>query len=111
MLSRRRFLGTVSVSLISVPRVVEAQQKNRAPTIGILSPAVTAYGPVTEAFEGTLHRLGWGKDQTVRAMARRSHSPSRCGADQTPIVQEGRLGALGTPRRGGVGWERWDKWD
>ena len=51
MLNRRRFLSTVSVSLLAAPRAVEGQQAGKVWRIGVLR-----IGPATEASTGTLRQ-------------------------------------------------------
>ena len=69
VMDRRAFLAAAA-ALLAAPLTVEAQQTSRVPTIGMLSAALAGRNPITEAFGGTLHRLGWVRGQTVKVEAR-----------------------------------------
>jgi putative ABC transport system substrate-binding protein len=68
MLNRRRFLGTLSVSLLAAPVVVEAQQTATMRRIGLLFPTSLS-DPRTarfvEAFRQGLRELGYAEGQNV----------------------------------------------
>src|SRR5262249_17942282 len=67
MVSRRRFLHSVTVSVLAAPLVGEAQQAGKVYQIGYLSAGIRAGGPSFQLFERALHERGWvtGKNLVV----------------------------------------------
>jgi len=67
MLNRRRFLGTLSASLLVAPLSAEAEQP-KAPRIGFLlmgSPQTAGLTSAFDAFRDGLHELGWIENQNI----------------------------------------------
>ena len=60
MLTRRRFLGTLSASLLAAPLVAEAQQAGRVARVGVLGSSTEAtFAENVVVFRKTLQDLGW----------------------------------------------------
>jgi len=69
-MDRRGFLAGC-VALLAAPLGAEAQQAGRVARVGYFSPAVPP-NPVDTAFEQSLQRLGWLKDQNIKIEYRHS---------------------------------------
>jgi len=66
MLSRRGFLRTLSMSVLTVPLLAEAQPAGKVPRIGfLLGPAPDEGGPYVEAFRQGLRELGYVEGQNI----------------------------------------------
>jgi ABC-type uncharacterized transport system substrate-binding protein len=67
MLNRRRFLQTVSASLLAAPLVAQAQQAAKVPRVGYLlhPPLETTPSPERQAFLQGLHDLGYVEGRTI----------------------------------------------
>jgi putative tryptophan/tyrosine transport system substrate-binding protein len=66
MMNRRRFLGTVSASLLAAPILAESQS-TKVPRIGLLSPAraAAASGSPYDAFREGLRELGYVEGKNI----------------------------------------------
>ena len=66
MLSRRRFLSTLSVSLFAAPRVADAQQAGKIARVGVLAPSTAAaFAGYVDVFRKALHELGWVEGRSL----------------------------------------------
>jgi putative ABC transport system substrate-binding protein len=68
VITRRRFLGSLTGALLAAPLAAEAQQAGKVPRIGVLSPgnsARAARNPRMQAFYQALRDLGWVEGQNV----------------------------------------------
>jgi ABC-type sugar transport system substrate-binding protein len=59
MMNRRRFLRTVSVSLLAAPLAAQAQQAGKVYNIGFLGLGSSFAGPNRTAFDRGLQEHGW----------------------------------------------------
>ena len=64
MMNRRRFLSTVSASLLAAPLAAEAQRA-RVPQVGVLSPGAPGASPLLAAFQRGLRDLGYIEGQNI----------------------------------------------
>src|SRR5262245_47653541 len=67
-MNRRAFVTGLG-AVLAAPLGAEAQQIERLPRVGYLSP-VTGHNPVEEAFERSLQELGWIKGRNIRIESR-----------------------------------------
>ena len=66
MMNRRRFLRTLSASLLAVPLAAEAQQAGKVPRIGVLGESSPSdRPPLLDAFRQRLRELGWVEGQNI----------------------------------------------
>ena len=65
MMNRRRFLRTVSVSLLVAPLAAQAQQAGKVYNIGFLGLGSSFAGPNRTAFDRGLQEHGWIEGQNV----------------------------------------------
>ena len=66
MTNRRRFLCTVTVSLLAAPLAAEAQQAGKVPRIGFLGvTSASDRPPLLDAFRQGLRELGWVEGQNI----------------------------------------------
>lgn len=69
MLTRRRFLGTVSASLLTAPVVAEAQPAGKPRRIGVFAPGSASrsdqFPDLVKAFREGLSDLGWIDGQNI----------------------------------------------
>jgi putative ABC transport system substrate-binding protein len=63
MMDRRTFLNTLTLSILSAPLAIEAQQPTKVPRIGVLWPV--SDDPVLEGFRQGLRDLGYVEDQNI----------------------------------------------
>ena len=69
MLSRRRFLQSVSASVFAAPRAAEAQVPGKGARIGTLSLG-SVRGPFTDSFKQGLRELGYIEGQNISIVSR-----------------------------------------
>ena len=66
MMNRRRFLRTLSASLLAAPLAADAQQAGKVPRIGFLSLTSPSDRPsLLDAFRQRLRELGWVEGQNI----------------------------------------------
>ena len=66
MMNRRRFLRTLSASLLAAPLAADAQQAGKVPRIGFLSlTSPSDRPPLLDAFRQRLRELGWVEGQNI----------------------------------------------
>ena len=66
MLSRRRFLGSLSAGLLTAPLVVEAQQGGKIPVIGLLdATSLSARAELVGAFRQGLREVGYVEGRNI----------------------------------------------
>src|SRR5713226_2836934 len=65
MMERRRFLGTLGLSVLAAPLAAEGQQAGKVYRIGFISASSPKVDPNWEAFVGKLRELGYVPGQNV----------------------------------------------
>src|SRR6266851_2239607 len=105
MLNRRRFLRTVSVSLLAAPLVGGAQAPGKVAKIGVLDQPTLTGDPYVrmlwEAFTGGLRDQGWIENRNVvferRSVAEGPDRYSRPVADLVALQPDVIVTGLGEP--------------
>ena len=86
---RRDFIKGIVGSAVAWPLAARAQQTGKLPTIGILGPSSSVWGPWTAAFIGRLRELNWVEGRTIRFEYRWDEGhPERVKANAAALIRQ-----------------------
>jgi putative ABC transport system substrate-binding protein len=86
---RREFIRLFGSAGVAWPLAARAQQTGKLPTIGILGPSSSVWGPWTAAFMGRLRELNWVEGRTVRFEYRWDEGhPERVKANAAELIRQ-----------------------
>ena len=88
-IGRRQFISALGGTAFAWPLAARAQQPNKLPTIGLLTPDASSWGGWNAAFAGRLSELGWIEGRTVAIEHRWSEGrPERVAEFAAEFVQQ-----------------------